>query len=554
MSAHRFTLGLLVALVPWSGAAAQDAGTVRKVALRVSSRGQAAMVVVDRGERDQVRRGDMVTFFPRAGGSFRGVVVKASERSAVVGLQDERAVLPPGTRGEVDVPESRFAPRQPSPETKPKTATEPGTEGTGKWRNKDESWKPGMPLLGAQRPLRPAERGATLSGRVFLIGDLTRTHDSFANSFLRAGTSLRVENPFGHGGGIKFDGEFDHRTEQNENEGNDLLVRSLSYFHGGTRFDATRWEIGRFLQHGVPELQVLDGAEWGMRRRNGDRFGASAGFMPQPDDDFESGKDFQLAVYYEWVSGTAEELVVTGALQKTFHSGRADRDLLLGKIRYLPADAWQLNGAVWLDIYDGKDKVKSRDFDVSQAWVTLTRQWGGSGVDVTFRRAVFPEMLRWEFQPLLAQDLADSYFNRLSLGGWQSGKSGRRLHGEVGVWQSQADTGGFGEAGISIPDVVAGARVDFTGFATLGEFTSDAGVRISCTQMRADGGWDLLYEVAYRHYDNYPSTLDDLIQHRLRVARSFRTDTGWDCSVRGEAHLFDEDFAWTLGVYLQRGF
>ena len=92
-----------------------------------------------------------------------------------------------------------------------------------------------------------------------------------------------------------------------------MLIQRLSYFQGGTRFSEKRWEAGRFLQHGMPEFGVLDGFEWTHRREGGDQFGASVGFMPQPDDDYESFADFQLAAYYLWVADHREELTIGGS-------------------------------------------------------------------------------------------------------------------------------------------------------------------------------------------------------------------------------------------------
>src|SRR5690606_38127268 len=96
------------------------------------------------------------------------------------------------------------------------------------WQNKDEAYRKGAPLLSGLRPLHPAERAPRMTGRTFVISEVTLDReDSLDNSFFRVGTDLDYENPFGKGGGLRFDTEIDYRTEQDESRGFDLLPRRL---------------------------------------------------------------------------------------------------------------------------------------------------------------------------------------------------------------------------------------------------------------------------------------------------------------------------------------
>src|SRR6201988_4439863 len=97
--------------------------------------------------------------------------------------------------------------------------------------------------------------------------------------FARAGTVLLVENFMQKGGDLYFDAETNYRDTDvpDDDDDQDTLLRleRFSYAWGGNRFAADRYEVGRFLQHDMPEFGVLDGGEWTRRLSGGDIFGGS---------------------------------------------------------------------------------------------------------------------------------------------------------------------------------------------------------------------------------------------------------------------------------------
>jgi len=264
---------------------------VESIEFRVLSARDGGLVVVDRGARDGVAVGDRARFRPRDGGEREGTVVEVDERSAVVEPAEKGFVPEPGTRGTVLVPRARLEPEE--PEKGPgEEAAPPGEEAQPpRGRGTGPEWTPDMPLLGA-RPLRPEQRAMRVSGRAYVIGGFAGGPGDAADSLLRVGADVLVQNPFRRGDELRANVELDALTEQDETEATEILVRRFAYTWGGTRFADTRWEVGRFLQRGMPEFGVLDGAEWGRRRENGHRFGVSLGYMPEPDEDFESFTDF----------------------------------------------------------------------------------------------------------------------------------------------------------------------------------------------------------------------------------------------------------------------
>jgi hypothetical protein len=541
--------------------AAQDQA-LERVALRVTGRGPGGAVLVDRGERDRVRIGDEVVLAPSQGGTFRGKVIEVTERSAVVEMRDPGFAPAPGTRGEVLVPRARTAPRpverqpasrpaqpQPQPQGQPQTQTQPQAP---QWRDPDPGFKPDMPLLAQVRSQDPKERTPQIIGRDYMYGAFSYVPgESTNNSFFRVGTDLRFVNTFGEGEVLRVNPELVWRTEQDDKTGFDLVLRRLSYARGGTRFAKDRWEFGRFLQHGLPELGILDGAEWTHRLDGGHRVGASAGFMPEPDDDFEAFHDFQIAGYYQWVNDVTETLVLTGGLQKSFHHSHGDRDLFLGKLRYVPGDGWDFSAVTWVDFYYGHDNLKTSNVEITQAMVSLTRFWqDGDRIDLTYGRLLWPEMLRREFLPVDANQIEDDHLDQLRLSG-----VGGAFHGLAAVWNDEDRPGGSVEAGTHTTDLgFPGSRADLTAFATRARFAWVLGARATIGRTIDDTRWDLLYELANHHMDGFPSDRDDLFQQRMRGTLGFFLGHGWDLSLHAEGNHFDSDFAASVGIAIQRSY
>lgn len=539
-----------------SAARAQDDDVYRHVELRVSSTGPGT-AMIDRGSSDDVAVGDLVLFYPRAGGTFRGNVVQVDDRGSVVELLDRSFTPETGTRGEVLVPKARRAPPPPQRQ-QPPPATPEREKQKREWPNKDEEWSQGMPLLAQVKPVRPEERARQFGGHFYTLGEINYApEDNLRSSYLRAGTDLRFDNPFGEGGSLRLDGETNLKTETDDRTSTDLLLRRFSYTQGGTRFEPTRWEVGRFLQHRMPEFGVLDGFEWSQRTGGGDYFGASIGFLPELDDDFESFADFQLAAYYEWIADQRQTLSISGGLQKTFHNGKADRDLLVAKVRYLPADGWDVHGTVWIDYFYGRDDLKGTGFEVTQALASIGRRWdSGNGLNLSYRRTRFPELLRnGEFLDVLPAEITDNRYDRLALDGWRWLSASTRAHAYVSGYDDEEGSGGAGELGFDVADLFGErTRTDVTAFADRGQFEGVVGARASHGGYLENGRWDLFYEFSRVHKLRFADDADDLFQHRLRLSRTFQMAGSWDVALHAEARLWDDDLSFAAGFFMQRSF
>ncbi|MCK6447518.1 MAG: hypothetical protein L6Q99_14095 [Planctomycetes bacterium] len=545
-------------------AAQQQGGAVQTVELRVAAQ-RPRGVLVDRGSSDGLAIGDRVRFRLRGGGTVDGRVSEVGERNALVLLDDPKAQVELGARGEAAIPSSRVAAEveriEPAPEVE---ETAPEFEEHPPWERADDEFQADEPLLARVVPLRPAERTPSWRGRLWTSADeYTSSEDERTDGYERIGASLFGDNQLGHGERIALDFEVNARRTDlppdpadQDVDATRLRVDRASYTLGDSRFSTDRVEFGRFLQRGMPEFGVVDGAEWGRRLDGGNRFGASVGWMPEPDEDYESGHDFQVAGYYRWVFDDSELASASLGAQKTFHHADADRDLLVAKVEYLPLEGWQAAATAWVDYYTSGDDAKGPGFDVSQLYARAWRRFsGGDSLAFTATHLSIPEIDRHEVPPLSAAALADDRHERVAAEWEHRFDDEFSLAFEGGLWTDEEESGTDGELGLTKREFWCdGGRGELALFGTRGRFSRTYGARARFARDDAYGAWRADYEFAQNLIDGFASDNNELPQHRLRCGRDGHFGDGWSFACDVEAFFWDQETAFALHVFLQRSF
>lgn len=542
----------LAALHLLCGGLAAQGERFEQVRLRVATPRPNGQCVIDRGKRDKVEVGDRVVLSPRGGQPLTGRVTQVEDRTALVQLLDPKASVVAGTRGHVLLPKQRLqapAAEQPKPTEEPAKPAQQAGE--------DETWRPGMPLLGRHRAPRPSERDSQVRGRLYGAGNFVRTLDSFSQSFARAGADIDVNNVDGDGGRLRFHGEYVFSEEVSGNTGQDLRVYELSYSHGGTRFDPWRWQAGRFLQQDMPEFGLLDGIEVGYRSEHGDRFGASIGYLPELDDDLDSLADLQIAAWYVFNPDVSERVSYALGYQKTWHRWDGDRDLVVAKARYLPHDGWDVSSSIWVDIYDNDDNLKDETFEFTRANLFATRRWqGDGGVELFYDHEEYPELLRNENpQTLLPQTLIGAHVDRVSAHLWTNAGDQTQWFTRATGWVDEEDEGFAAELGLRQNDVFGSRTRSGLALYHVDTISSNVtGVRIEHGGDYQFGRLDLLYELGFVHFDDEPSDRSELLQHRFAALVSTGMGGGWDATFTSDVTVWDEEISFGVGIYLQRLF
>lgn len=551
---------LLTLLLMVPAVVAQGEG-LDQLELRVSSLRPNGQCIVDRGKRDLVQSGDRVMLAPRNGQIVPGRVVEVEERTALVELIDPQSQVPVGTRGHVLLPKGRRPVPVAAPTEEP-PAPPPATTPPKKRARRagevvpDDEWEPGMPLLGMKRPPRPDERRATLNGRLYTSANLVRTLDSWSNSFLTSGADFDVGNIDGKGGVLRFHGAFNASTETSERSGSDLRLFEFNYERGGTRQEPWRWQVGRFLHRDMPEFGILDGGEIGYRQEDGDRFGASIGWLPELDEDMESFADLQLAAWHVWNQDVAERVSFALGYQKSWHRFENDRDLVVLKGRYLPLEGWDLQGAVWIDFYTGRDNLKNKTVEVTRANLFASRRWvDQGGLEFFYDHEEYPEQIRRELpQRIQPQTLIDAHADRVSLQAFVwSGKT--RWFTRLTGWVDEQRSGGAVDAGVETGSPFEDkGRLTLAAFQVQGLATNQIGLRVQHGGSCRGGRLDLLYELGFVHHESFPNNRDDLLQHRLGGLWTTDLGAGWNATFYGDGTFWDSERSFGLGFYLQKNF
>ncbi|MBI1380329.1 MAG: hypothetical protein GC161_04495 [Planctomycetaceae bacterium] len=537
------------------------------VSLRVRSVMGEGRAGVDKGRVDGLRAGDEVLLRTRTGETLRARVLDVALRGAVIEALDVGLVFEPGMGGEVSVPLSRFEVvgtelsqlpeadqgAEAAPETAPSALPEPTYENT------DEDWSEGMPLLAGVRPPRPSERATRLNGRYWAAFDgIDSGEAGRSDTFVRSGLDLVLENAFGRGERLHLDAEWNQRRTLRDDE--DDLAKSefrferFSYAIGGTRFERDRLEAGRFLQHGMPQFGVLDGVEWGRRERGSNGFGASLGFQPEPDPNYESGHDFQIAGWYRWVSDPTEIASAAVGYQKTWHNGAADRDLVVIDAHYLPADGWRFLGTAWIDLYTSGDDAKDAGPEVTQLIATASNDLDGAGsLSFVYSHLAYPQLDRDEFfPPVLVEQLADEAIHRLRADLLLHLQRRLRLISRLGVWSDDDDEGADGELGFELDGLLGPwSRLRASAYGTDGEFTTALGARAALGIDLEPARLDVSYDVANQRQVGFSTDNDDFRFQRLRVSAGWRPRANLSLSAYVDTVVREGTTGYAGGVFAQ---
>ena len=538
--------------------AAQESADSEKLELRVVD-GQPGRATLDRGRVDGLRAGDRVVLRPRDGLPIEGRVTDVAERSATVEFDDAARTAAPGTRGEAWVPRSR---RAEAPPVQPVEPAQPGQAPPEHpaWPQQDSGWQQGMPLLTEVPALHPEQRSPVVHGRWYVIADHVIDFDSdYSYGFDRAGIDSTWENAFGNGAELNLGVEGNWRNavvpDVDDEHETYLRLDRLSYVLGGNRFVPRRVEFGRFLQYGMPELGVLDGIELSTRVSGGNSYGLSLGYMPEPDAEQESFRDLQIAGWYRWVGDETERSALQLGVQQSWHDYSNDRQLVLARVDLAPRQGWDLHAEAWVDYYTAGDAAKGAGFELTQAILSVGRLFeGGSSLVLTGTHVSFPEMDRWEFNPVSAAQLADDHVERIALRARQhTGKMW--LREEAGIWTDQDEQGGDAELGFEFERMfVEGGRLELAGYGADSATSALWGLRAALGRQLETGSWELGYQFAQYDFTGFTDANDQLPQHRLRISREFHTASGWSFSAHGEWLHFANDDSLAAGLYLQKSF
>ncbi len=550
-----------------SGTELRSVGAIRKIEVRVTA-SSGGSLFLDQGREAGIQPGDEVLLYPPGEGIVSGTIQTVSRNHSRCAVVFGASSVDIGTRGEVLVPEKRRQLMEMG-ESDSQKRTSPQVPAHPPWTRPPDKWDQGMPLLAPAYAQEPSERRPRVYGRMFgqylHTWNFSRSHNQY--SLGRIGTDLRIENPFRHGGGLHLDGEFSRRDLLLGGRGNWIdspgRIDRLSYYWGRGEDDPFRVQFGRFLQHEIPELGILDGAELICRTESGNRIGVSLGAMPEPFPDLKTGDDLQIAVFYRFVFDEEENLSAAVACQKTWHRGNPDRDLVVATLDYSSTDGkFFVHESVLGDFYGSADNLKTDSFEITEAHISGNfRPHPDRGVGIHFAQIRWPQLLRREFLPILVEQMRNDWVVRYGLSTWRELTKTIHLDGRVDHWVDQdRKAGTTWDARVALRDwLFERGEVALSLYDSNGIFTSGLGGRVSLQKHFSSRSADQRSRVSVSvSYDvsEYDSLTDSggAIQQAVRATLDYQLPSGRSASLFANHWFGARQNSLAVGLFLQKRF
>lgn len=529
---------------PHALGAAQEA-PLRRVEARVVALSQASFYI-DAGEDAGLEPGDRVVARPLGGAPIEGTLRALSRRSARCELTFAAPGLYIGAPVEILVPASR-------------SKAAPAPNDGWPWTHPAEVWDPGTPLLAPARSTTARERDAELHGLLYSSVDVQRSSEPQSQTYAlaRTGFDFQLDNAAGGGERLRFaatalgsvaefgDGQDDERA----------LVRldRLSWRAGGDQPRSFQLEVGRFQSSELPQLGLLDGVECVQLLANGDRLGASAGFLPEWTAQADSGKDLAFALFYRGFAGSDRELSFAAAAQKSWHEGQRDRDLLLGEIDWAPTPATFLRASAWVDFYDGADAPKANEVELTEAHASGGSSFGEhSGAELSYSHVRWPVLLREPPAPVLPSTLSDGRLDRAGVRAWFDLAARTRMWARVDAWESASDRGHSVELSCDVREALREqCDLEFTLIESDAQFSSLVGARLGARTPTSWGAWRLAYEFTDHQQHDFDGEQRHLLQHAALGSCDARLGDAWSLAVRADLRFGEQIEATTVSLHLQ---
>jgi hypothetical protein len=122
-------------------------------------------------------------------------------------------------------------------------------------------------------------------------------------------------------------------------------------------------------------------------------------------------------------------------------------------------------------------------------------------------------------------------------------------------WVDEEVAGGAIEGGVEVGDWFGkGSRSGLAMFHTEGARSNVTGLRVQHGGNHSYGRLDVLYELGFVHFDDSPSAIAELLQHRIGALVSTDFGSGWDATFNADLTWWDQEVSFGVGIYLQRLF
>ncbi len=509
-------------------------------------------VYLDHGRDVGLSVGTFVRLFPPGLAPFEVEIRSISNTSARAELPPGFAAPPTGTPGEANVTEVTQV-------TTPVAPVSPSAPEHPPWTRQEGARGADQPLLVPTFGEHPNQRPPRLDGRLFASTQWSRDDGGDRSSdyyYTRLGVRADATNYLGTGERVRFAGEIDDRRVSlpdapDDNEQNARLDL-LSVAFGTESWAPTGIEAGRFYSQFLPEIGLVDGVEVVRRYEGGIRFGAGFGAYPLPFPARDTGDDLGVHAFFDYAADARRSFATTIGVQKTWHRGTADRDLVLLRVEGRPSDSLSLYGSAKIDVYTGSDSIKGSGVEVTEAYGAVRLDGSSVGTGLTASHFTWPELLREEYQNLPVELVTDGKVDRLAWNGWWRVSDAMRLAARTDIWRDQDRDGTSWGLDGDLYDVFGPrSSLSLSLFGSDGGYSQGPGLRLGLRAPLGAGAWRAGYRWHRYELTSLVTGPESYTRESIELGVSvpLGLDGDLDCALE---HWFgDDEDAWALNLYLQ---
>ncbi|MCA8977664.1 MAG: hypothetical protein KDC98_23265 [Planctomycetes bacterium] len=514
-------------------------------------------VYFDHGRDLGLEVGTIVKLLPPGMASLDVEIRSVSNTSARAELPPGMPTPPVGTPGEARVVRNEAEPTpSPTPPSRPLPGQAPEHP---PWSRQEPKRQADQPLLVPTFGQRPEDRPATLDGRIFGSGQWNRDMGSNRTSdyaLARLGVRADATNYFGTAERIRFAGEYDSRRlmlpDAPDHSDDTVRLDLLSVAFGNEQWAPTGVEVGRFYSQYLPEIGLVDGVEVVRRFEGGMRAGGGIGSYPRPFPARDTGEDMGAHAFFDYVSDPRRTTAAAVGLQKTWHKGAPDRDLLLLRIENRPFDHVTLFGNAKVDIYTGGDDIKGSGLELTEAMTSARYDARAAGTGLTYSHFAWPELKRAEYQNLPLELVQNGSVDRASWQGWMRPHDLVRLGLRADTWRDQDQNGTSYTIDGSLRDALgAGSWLSLSVFRSEGGYSSGPGARADFRAPLYAGSWRLGYRWHRYEVTNLVSGNEAYTRQSAQVGMTMPISNSGSLDASLERWFGEREDAWSLGLYVQ---
>jgi hypothetical protein len=239
-------------------------------------------------------------------------------------------------------------------------------------------------------------------------------------------------------------------------------------------------------------------------------------------------------------------------VQKTWHLGAPDRDLLLLRGEWRPHQKLWLQGNGKVDYYSGSDDIKGRGLELTE--LMLQGRWDGGdwSTGLLASRFTWPELKRAEYQDLPPELVRDGFVDRLGWNGSLRVAAPVSLRVRADLWRDQDRDGRtLGLDGDWRSVWSQTSALSLAAFWNDGGYSGGPGLRLTARDRLGALAWRTSYRWYHYELSALVSGPESYTRQSAELGISMPIGQRGDLDLSCERWFGEREDAFAIGLYVQ---